>query len=273
MISLVKGAQEVRPGVGLATDLVTRHVSELIANGQLTRGQRLPPERELVRILGVSRTSVRAGLQSLAAKGVLVIRHGAGTFMADGPPTLDSDPLRYLAALHGFSAAEMFESRRMLEVRVAGLAAERATSADYAAMADEIASMFAVVDDPQAFLVHDIRFHRAVAAACGNRIRPSLVERVSAIFSEARRQTAARGRDRRRSAEMHRQIYQAIRNRDGAAAEDLMRDHLMHAQDNQNAESPDAPSAGAATAVAPPTPVRPRVRRSRRPPAAEEPPA
>ena len=41
----------------------------------------------------VSRPSLRAGLRSLAAKGVLVTRHGTGTFVADGPPTLDSEPL------------------------------------------------------------------------------------------------------------------------------------------------------------------------------------
>lgn len=240
MISLVRSLKEVRPSDG-RTEVVTRHITRLIARGELERGQRLPPERELVRLLGVSRPSVRAGLQSLASKGVLVIRHGAGTFVADGPPTLDSEPLRVLAALHGFSAAEMFETRRTLEVRVAGLAAERATSVDHAAMADEVVSMFAELDSPQAFLVHDIRFHRAVAAASGNRILAMVVEMVSGIFYEARRQTADQGRDRRRSAEMHRHIYQAIRRRDRAAAKTLMKEHLLHAEQNQIAE--EAPGA------------------------------
>ena len=72
---------------------------------------------------------MRAGLQSLVAKGVLVTRHGAGTSVADGPPTLDSEPLSFLAALHGFSPDEMFEARRALEVGVAGMAAERAKRA------------------------------------------------------------------------------------------------------------------------------------------------
>lgn len=236
MLSLVKPGRQVRPVDG-PTAVVTQHITGLIDRGELVRGQRLPPERELVRLLGVSRPSVRAGLQALAGKGVLVIRHGAGTFVADGPPTLDSEPLRFLAALHGFSAAEMFETRRTLEVRVAGLAADRATAADHAAMADEIASMFAELDDPQAFLLHDIRFHRVVAAACGNRILAMVVEMVSAIFYEARRQTADRGRDRRRSAEMHREIYQAIRRRDRARAKALMKDHLLHAEHNQIAEA------------------------------------
>ena len=83
----------------MADELVVRHVRELIIRGKFRPGQRLPTERELVQDIGVSRTSVRAGLQTLAAKGLLVIRHGAGTFVADGPPVLDSEPLSLLAAL------------------------------------------------------------------------------------------------------------------------------------------------------------------------------
>ena len=82
--------QQIGPEGALATDLVTGYLRGQIVRGEIGRGQRLPPERELGRVLGVSRTSVRAGLQSLATKGVLVIRHGAGTFVADGPPILDS---------------------------------------------------------------------------------------------------------------------------------------------------------------------------------------
>ena len=70
----------------MANELVVRHVRDLIVHGKFRPGQRLPTERELVREIGVSRTSVRAGLQALAAKGVLVIRHGSGTYVAAGPP-------------------------------------------------------------------------------------------------------------------------------------------------------------------------------------------
>src|SRR5207247_11187911 len=108
------------------TALVITHVRGLLRRGKLRPGQQLPPERGLARRIGVSRPSVRAGLRSLAAKGLLVTRHGAGTFVAAGPPMLDSEPLSLLAALHGFTRAEMFEARRTLEVGVAELDAARA---------------------------------------------------------------------------------------------------------------------------------------------------
>ena len=222
-----------------SSELVIAHVRGLILRARLRPGQQLPPERALARQIGVSRPSVRAGLRSLAAQGLLVTRHGAGTFVLDGPPVLDSEPLRLLASLHGCTRAEMFEARRTLEVGVAGMAAERAGGDQLAAMADEVTGMFAALEDPQAFLVHDIRFHRAVASGSANPILASLVEMVSAIFYERRRRTADRARNLRATAEMHRQIYQAIRARDRARAEQLMGEHLLRAQQEQEIEGPD----------------------------------
>ena len=65
---------------------------------------------------------------ALAAMGVVQSRHGSGTYIPDGPPALGSEPLSFLAALHGFTREEMYEARRILEVGAAGLAAERATA-------------------------------------------------------------------------------------------------------------------------------------------------
>ena len=110
-----------------STEQVVSHVRTLIEGGSLRPGDRLPAERDLAVEIGVSRPTVRAGLRALAAMGVVQSRHGSGTYIPDGPPTLGSEPLRFLAALHGFTREEMFEARRILEVGAAGLAAERAT--------------------------------------------------------------------------------------------------------------------------------------------------
>jgi GntR family transcriptional repressor for pyruvate dehydrogenase complex len=86
--------------------------------------------------------------------------------------------------------------------------------------------MFASLDAPHDFLVHDIRFHRAVAAASANPILASLVEMLSEVFYERRRQTVNRARDLKESAEMHRRIYMAIRQRNREAAREAMNRHL-----------------------------------------------
>jgi GntR family transcriptional repressor for pyruvate dehydrogenase complex len=187
--------------------------------------------------VGVSRPSVRAGLRSLAAMGVVQTRHGAGTFITDGPPALVSDALGLLAALHGIGFSRLFEARRVLEVGSAALSAERATGEQIAAMSEEITGMYASLDEPQAFLVHDVRFHRAVAAGTNNPVLGALIEMVASLHYEQRRQTVARARSQlRESADMHRRIYQAIRARDPEAARLAMDQHLHLAQAAQASE-------------------------------------
>ena len=77
-----------------ATEEVIFQLQEMIHRGDLRPGDRLPPERDLARLLGVSRPTVRDGIGSLVAVGVLQARRGTGTFVikTEGSPTLDSDP-------------------------------------------------------------------------------------------------------------------------------------------------------------------------------------
>jgi GntR family transcriptional repressor for pyruvate dehydrogenase complex len=220
-----------------ASEQVVRHVRRLVELGELRIGDRLPAERALAVQTGVSRSSVRVGLRALSAMGVLESRHGAGTFI-NHAPSLESESLVFLAALHGVSRDEMFEARRMLEIGVAGLAAERAAGDSLVAIAEEVTSMFASLEEPQTFLVHDIRFHRALAAAAGNPILAAVVEMVSGIFYETRRQNVDRATDLREAAEMHRRIYNAVRMHDPALARSVMNEHLTlseRAQVNEEA--------------------------------------
>jgi len=229
---------------------VVAHVRRLIDRGALLPGARLPPERDLAHQVGVSRPTVRAGLRTLAALGVVRSRRGSGTYIPEGPPTLGAEALSFLAALHKFTGDDVHEARRILEVGAAGLAAERATPDQLAALADDVAGLFATQTERQAFLVHDINFHRSLAAASANPIVASFVEMVAALYYERRRATAERASDRdlRDAAHAHRRIYQAVRARDVDAARRAMNDHLVQARSYQAREKPPRPEA----------PVRPR---------------
>jgi GntR family transcriptional repressor for pyruvate dehydrogenase complex len=121
-------------------------------------------------------------------------------------------------------------------VGIAGLAAQHAQPEQLAAMAEEVTEMFAALEDPAAFLRHDVRFHRAVAAGCGNRVLAALMEMVAAQFYELRKETVEHARDLRESAEMHRRIYRAVRTRDAEAARAAMTEHLERAQHAQTLE-------------------------------------
>ena len=227
-----------------AAERVVTHIRRLIQRRHLRPGDRLPTERELARELGLSRPTVRSALQSLSAMGVVQSRQGAGTFIQGGPPSLDSEPLSLLAALHGFTSEEMFEARGFLEVGVAGLSAQRATLEQMASMAEELTSMFASLADPPAFLVHDVRFHRAVAAGSNNPVMAALVDMVSALVYKRRRETIEQAHDLRVSAEMHRRLYRAIRKRDVTEARAAMADHLRIALTGWPVAAESAANAG-----------------------------
>ena len=222
---------------------VVAHVRQLIDSGSLGPGARLPPERDLAREVGVSRPTVRAGLRTLAALGVVRSRRGSGTYIPDGPPTLGADALSFLAALHKFTVDDVYEARRILEVGAAGLAAERATPQQLTTLADEVAGMLGSLAERQVFLVHDVSFHRGVAAASGNPIVAALVEMVSAMYYERRVQTVARASesDMKDAAEAHRRIYQAIKVRDVDGARQQMNAHLIEASAHQARELGDEP--------------------------------
>ncbi|NYF79804.1 FadR/GntR family transcriptional regulator [Granulicella arctica] len=217
---------------------VVEHVRALISSGELKPGDRLPPERELARELNISRSSLRSGIGFLSAMGVLQSRHGAGTFVSTGPPALDSSSLSVLGALHHFLPWQMFEARLVLEANVVSLAAERATDEHLAELAEEVAEMYAALDDPQEYLVHDVRFHRTIARAAGNPILAALMETITANLYETRVETVHNARDLKESAEMHREIYRAVRSRNPIKARQAMEQHLQLAHTAQTAEIP-----------------------------------
>lgn len=220
----------------VAAELVVAYLRQLIESGEFNPGDKLPPERELAKLIGVSRPSVRAGLQSLATVGVVDSRRGAGTFVTDGPPLLDINPLSLFAALHGVPEHELFEARRVLEIDLAGLAAERAKGDHLAAMSEEVMEMFASMDNPQRFLRHDIRFHRAVTAGARNPLLGALMEMVADLFYDQRKNTVDRYQGAEEAAAHHRRIYQAIRAGDVERARREMDTHLRWAQKMQEME-------------------------------------
>ena len=115
---------------GTTAEEVAVQLSGMLHRGELRPGDRLPPERDLAKMLGVSRPTVRAGISVLTAVSVFRSRPGAGTFVveAQGSLSLDGGPLRMMASLHGCTSAEMFEARQSLEMAITGLAAERANA-------------------------------------------------------------------------------------------------------------------------------------------------
>jgi GntR family transcriptional repressor for pyruvate dehydrogenase complex len=218
------------------TSQVVSYIRAKIEDGALKPGDRIPPEREFAKELKISRASLRMGIGYLAAMGVMKVRHGVGTFVADGPAEFGKSSLGLMGALHGFKSWQMFEVRNLLETTLAALAAERGSEAHFTALAEEVAEMHATINDPAQYLIHDVLFHRTIAQASGNPILAALMETVSTALYEERRKTAERAKDRRMSMDAHREIYRAIRTGNPAEARNAMERHLRSAENEQATE-------------------------------------
>ena len=217
---------------------VVNHIRSLIENGTLQSGDKIPPEREFARTLKISRASLRTGIGYLAAMGVMKVRHGVGTFVADGPPEFGKASLSLIGALHGFQSWQMFEARIILESHLAALAAERGKEEHHTALAEEVGEMFAAMNSPGDYLIHDLTFHRIISQASGNPILAAVIETITSALYDTRRKTVERSTDMRESAEMHRRIYKAIKGRNAKEAHNLMEQHLRMAQTAQGLERP-----------------------------------
>lgn len=213
------------------SDKVIQAIIEMIGSNQLKPGDVLPPERELGRQFGVSRTVVREAVRALDAKGLLDVRTGSGVRVVAVDEATVRESMRHF--VHGSSVdyAKVDEMRRVLEVAAAGLAAERAGEVDIAAMDETIEAFENECTDLEKSVQHDLAFHRAIARATHNELFLVLHDSMGEMLLEVRRHNLARGRSERRLVVgMHERIRDAIAAHDPAGAQQAMRDHLGHVQ-------------------------------------------
>lgn len=201
-----------------AADEVRAQLVGLIETGQLQVNDRLPSEAELSRRFGVSRPIVREALGRLQALGLTESRPGSGTFVA-------SNVTKLTVSFGQYSAADLNEVRRCLEVPAARAAAERWTDSDIARLGS-IAEQHEHAPTVEEAIKLDGQFHCAIASATGNLLFVRLLEDLQETLKE---QTLAVSTLRNRgagAAREHRAILSAILERDAAGAAAAMNEHL-----------------------------------------------
>ena len=152
------------------SDEVVQQIESLILEGVLRVGDRLPGERELAPQFEVSRPILRDALKALEARGLLVSRHGGGTFVADVIGQVFSKPVMDLVATHPKAAADYMEYRREIEAVAAEYAARRATADDRAMLGQIVGRMQAAHQggDFEEEAAIDVDFHNAIGECAHN---------------------------------------------------------------------------------------------------------
>ncbi|MCF6525509.1 FadR family transcriptional regulator [Streptomyces sp. JJ36] len=215
-------------------ELVLARIEEQIVAGNLRVGDRLPPERELVDLLGVSRAAVREALRVLEAQGVLRPRVGTGPSSGTVIAAMPSEGLTRLLRLHlalaNFPLADVVEARATLERSSAQLAAAQASADELTAMRTALEEMERPGLPLDRFNDHDTAFHVAIAEAARNRlvadlttavrgaVRPLLLDAFERIGDWEAVVVRLRGE--------HRALYDAIAAGDGDRAGALAEAHV-----------------------------------------------
>src|ERR1051325_4389620 len=154
---------------GLTEHIVSR-MKEWVLGGLISPGDRLPPERELAKTVGVSRSSLRQALKALQVMGGLAVRQGAGNYLTDAAARILGQPPDFLVPLRGHSFGELYELRRAIEAEAAAAAAVRANDEDLRKLDRILASMKAHLDNSPAYFKDDVGLHSSMVAASGNKL-------------------------------------------------------------------------------------------------------
>ncbi len=228
--------------------IVEQLVGALVDGGELRPGDRLPSERELAVRLGVGRAAVREALRSLVALGI-VRRDRDGAVINDTQREILAEPLRIALLVRQTNLHELFEARKVLEVELAGLAAQRAGDDDIARMAECLEEMRAyAAADTNRYVAADVAYHMAMADAARNRVLYELFASVRELLVEAQAEAVKAPGITQRSCDFHARILEAIRVRNVEDARTTMLDHLNDVEGALRDASSAAMRAGEARA-------------------------
>lgn len=208
---------------------IADQLRQYIARGQFAAGSRLPPERDLTQLLGVSRPSLREALIALEIEGVIEIKMGSGVYVRTPPSATGHTSLTL-----GESPSELMQARALIEGESVVLACLHGKKSDYRYLQDCIDAMRASIANGHPPLEDDRRFHQRLAKMSGN---SALVRVITALFDERHSPISAHLSKHAENALTweaavleHEAILHAVAHKDVLGAQTSMRQHLSRSE-------------------------------------------
>lgn len=212
---------------------IIERIREMIRNGELAPGDRLPSERKLAEALGVSRNSLRQAFQALAERKIIESRQGDGTYLLASLDALSQSEALFdsINAQSGF-IRDILEFRRLIEPQIAALAASRIEP-------EALDRLKILICDQQRALMSgreddtfDSEFHRQLAQCSGNRVISQMMTTIAAIINETRSTWLQSNERRNASVEGHLRIIDALESRDADSAFMAMKNHISEIENH-----------------------------------------
>lgn len=209
---------------------IAKGLIRYIAHNQLRAGDRLPPERELVQMVGASRLPLREALCVLKGLGIIESHHGKGVFIKPLDLGAVFGMLSPLLRTHAdIDVKHVFEVRLHLEASVAELAAASREERNLQVLEEALQGMWQNLDFREAYIRHDMAFHQELAQSTGNPIFRVFMASITDLLGEMQFLYRDDAGIREQAAREHEQLLEAVRTSDGQQAKTIMQTHLRNA--------------------------------------------
>lgn len=206
--------------------IIVNQILSHLETGKLKIGDKLPSERELCKMFGVGRSSVREAIRALVVMGNIEVIQGKGTFLCKAMNTGDQ-PSLLESALDAMPVFDLMEARQMLEIDVVRLAAERVDKMDIRRMHLAITKMVESCDDTKSFYEADLEFHNALAESTGNLVISEMMKVIIKMVHNYSFDFMAISADtKEKTISSSRQIVQLVARGEGEKAAEVMLDYL-----------------------------------------------
>lgn len=209
---------------------VADQIRDLIKDGKLQPGEKLPPERRFSEMLGVGRSSLREALNILETQGFVESRKRMGVYVCSISNAIISDPLRQIISEDKSKLLQLYEVRKDIELASVYAAAQHRTRRDISKMGRILEKMEADSANSELSLYDDLDFHLALAQSGNNIFRTHILKNIFDLSHDRLQSVMAimtGEKDRIKGLlEQHQVIFSAVEEKDPALAKRTMADHL-----------------------------------------------
>lgn len=209
---------------------VVNQIIQMIADGQLHAGEKLPSERQLQDLLKVGRPSIREALSALQIMHICETRIGDGTYITSLDPQDMTKPFEILMLLSKPSLNELFDMREILEVGAIRLAVQNLTTEELDELVECVKRAREIVDNSHEFAKVDTQLHMIIVGASRNSLMKNIMYSLHHMSSLSRGITSVFAEVRHQAVKDHQEIVEALLQHDVIGAENAMRKHLQNVQ-------------------------------------------
>ena len=215
---------------------LTMYLADQMFDQKLKKNEQIESDRVLAEKLGVGRTNIREALKVLEVLGMIDIRPGQGSYLSGGETNFFNIPLSWSLFMNGNQTDDIVETRNLLEVKAAALAA----GCDKQDKLDKLEEVYARMKDSlntknyKEFLQDDVVFHTCIADCSGNQVIYNMLQTISNFMKHISQTGMVDEGQLKEIYEEHKKIYEAIQKKDAKMAEVAMEEHLQRSSERYN---------------------------------------